>query len=301
MKILKNIFSLAFKVSRFRFWMYTAGTYVVGYALGMTSWLDFFNLEYFIYLIYFIFPANVFLYGINDYWDLETDKLNPKKEEKEYLVIERDRRKLRLLLSTVIVFSVILLIFQKNILERVIFITFLFLSYFYSAKPLRFKTVPFLDFSSNILYIMPGIFAYIQITGVFPPLLVILAGFLHTSAMHLFSAIPDIEPDKAVGINTTAVFLNKKPSLLLCFSFWSVFSLIFLFYAAFSPLSFLVYFYSGFRILSVLTLLYPALPLALLLKTELNIEKIYWFYPYINTFLGGLLFTLLSISKLYIL
>jgi 4-hydroxybenzoate polyprenyltransferase len=168
--------------------MYTAGTYVVGYALGMTSWLDFFNPEYIIYLIYFIFPANVFLYGINDYWDLETDKLNPKKEEKEYLIIERDRKNLRLLLGTVIAASIILLIFQKNILERVIFITFLFLSYFYSAKPLRFKAVPFLDFSSNILYIMPGIFAYVQIAGVLPPFLVILAGFLHTSATYIRDA-----------------------------------------------------------------------------------------------------------------
>ena len=34
-----------------RFWIYTGGTYVVGYALGMESWLAFFRPEYMLYLM----------------------------------------------------------------------------------------------------------------------------------------------------------------------------------------------------------------------------------------------------------
>lgn len=267
--------------------MYTAGTYVVGYALGMESWFDFFKLEYIIYLIYFIFPANVFLYGVNDFWDEETDKFNPKKNQIEYLINEKDRNQLQLLLLLIFGFSLILLFFQKNLVERLIFGTFLFLSYFYSAKPLRFKIRPFLDFSSNILYIIPGIFAYYMVSETFPPLLVIFAGFLHISAMHLFSAIPDIKYDIKAKIKTTAVVLKKKPSLILCFIIWFVFSITVIYLANYRPLSFLV-------------LIYPIAPLALLLKEELNIERIYWYFPYINTSLGGFLFSLLTINKLYI-
>ncbi|MEA2034532.1 MAG: hypothetical protein U9N40_03455 [Euryarchaeota archaeon] len=46
MTSLRTLASLAVSVSRMRFWIYTGGTYVVGYALVMESWLAFFWLEY---------------------------------------------------------------------------------------------------------------------------------------------------------------------------------------------------------------------------------------------------------------
>ncbi len=56
--------------------------------------------------------------------------------------------------------------FQLNINDipepsnRIIFTIFLLISYFYSAKPLRFKDKTFFGFSSYYLYVMPVIFAY---------------------------------------------------------------------------------------------------------------------------------------------
>jgi len=267
---------LAYRVSRPRFWFYLAGPFTVGCIWGANRFLDLATPEFFLYLFYFLFPANVLLYGLNDYWDRDTDLLNPKKELKEYLVGDGERARLRRLLTAVIALSVALLFFQKNVGERLIFGSFFFLSYFYSAGPLRLKAVPFLDFSSNVLYALPGVFAYFQVTGLLPPSLVVLAAFLHTSAMHLFSAIPDIEWDRSAGLVTTAVLIGERASMLLCLGLWSAFSALVVVVGGGSPMA-------------MISLVYPALVLTLLIKRRQALST-YWLYPHINTGLGGLLF-----------
>jgi len=276
--------SFACSISRFRFWIYTGGTYVVGFALGMENWLAFFEPVYYLYLFYFFFPANILIYGVNDFWDQETDRDNPKKSEKEHKLIPDERDLLVRILLICGAFSIALL-FIQNSAERLIFLMFLFLAYFYSAKPLRFKEVPLLDFASNMLYIMPGIFGYYLAAGHYPPVLYVVAGFFHIAAMHLFSAIPDIEYDQSAGIRTSAVVFGKQVSLLVCLAFWSCFSV-------------LVILLSGYHPLSLLVLVYPLFPVLLLLRDSIPIETPYWYLPYVNTFLGGLLFTALTLTKL---
>ena len=276
MATLNEYFNLAIKVSRIRFWFYVAGPFTVGCIYGTQRLLDLATPEFFTYMFYFLIPANIFLYGVNDYYDYETDLLNPKKQGKEYLVPEEERKILRNLLIITGALSLILIPFQKDNTERIIFTSFLFLSYFYSAKPLRFKAIPFLDSASNILYVLPGVFSYYQVTGNLPPTIIIAGAFLHTSAMHLFSAVPDIEFDKQVNLKTTAVFLGEKPSLILCLILWT----------GLAAISLIADNYSFF---SFLPLIYPAMVTYLLLAKR-KTETVYWFYPYINTGLGGLLF-----------
>ena len=258
---MRSLLPLALAVSRPRFWIYTGGTYVVGYALGMESWLAFFRPEYILFLLYFFVPANVIIYGVNDYFDEETDRTNPKKNEKEHRLGGGERRDLRTLLLAVTGFSLALLPFMDTV-GRLVFLGFLFLASFYSAPPLRFKEIPFLDFSSNMLYIMPGIFGLSLAAGALPPLVLVIAGYLHIAAMHLFSAIPDIDCDRRAGITTTAVLLGRKPSLLLCLGFWTLLSLLVVYLAGGHPLAFLVF-------------CYPAIPLALLLAPSLSLEETY--------------------------
>jgi 4-hydroxybenzoate polyprenyltransferase len=276
--------SFAFSISRFRFWIYTGGTYVVGFALGMESWLAFFDPVYYLYLFYFFFPANILIYGVNDLWDEETDRNNPKKMEREHQLAPHERQLLVRILLLCGVFSLALL-FIQNSGGQLIFLLFLSLAYFYSSKPLRFKEVPILDFASNMLYIMPGIFGYYLAAGHYPPVLYVIAGFFHIAAMHLFSAIPDIEYDRHAGIRTSAVVFGKKVSILVCLVFWSCFAA-------------LVILISGYHPLSLLVLVYPLFPTLLLLKDSIQIETFYWYLPYVNTFLGGLLFTALTLTKL---
>jgi 4-hydroxybenzoate polyprenyltransferase len=276
--LIREYLSLALKVSRVRFWFYLAGPFTVGYVWGAQRFLDLWNLEFFSFLFYFMLPANILLYGVNDYWDYDTDRLNPKKSGKEHLIRDEEKGRLVVILGVSFALSVLLMILQCDLVERLILASFLFLSCFYSAKPLRFKATPILDFSSNILYLLPGILAFYQVIGHLPSLWVILAAFLHSSAMHIFSAIPDIHWDTRVGIRTTAVLMGERASMTLCFIFWVLFSGI-------------VIIIGGFSLISFISLIYP-LMIVYLWARRMKPSSTYWAYPYINTGLGGLLFFL---------
>jgi 4-hydroxybenzoate polyprenyltransferase len=271
------------RLSRPRFWIYTAGTFVVGYCLAAQVWSAFYSPEYVLYLLYFFVPANIFIYGVNDYWDAATDKDNPKKDEKEVRLAASQRIELRTVLVLIVALSVALMVAQDSMMQRALFAVFLLLSYFYSAPPLRFKGIPFIDFSSNMLYVMPGIFAYHLASGELPSLALVVAGYCHIAAMHLFSAIPDIAYDAAAGIRTTATFLGYRVSLALCLVFWGV-------------LAVLAIALSDAHMLSFLALAYPLIPALLLVRGSLDIDRAYWVLPYINIALGGLLTVMLVLS-----
>lgn len=272
---------LCIKVSRPRFWFYLTGPFTIGCIYGASSYLDLLKPWFFLYFIYFLIIANIFLYGVNDYWDFGTDLLNPKKEDKEYRVNKNEREALKKVILLILGISIILLVFQSNFLERLIFGSFIFLSYFYSAEPLRFKDKPVLDSASNFLYVIPGLLAFYLASGEIPDDMVLLAGFLHAFAMHLFSAVPDIQFDKDTEITTTAVLFGRNASLFTCMLAWS-------------GLFFITINLSR-SIFGFLTLIYPAMVMYLLL-TKKKVLEVYWLYPYINTGLGGFMFALKAVK-----
>jgi 4-hydroxybenzoate polyprenyltransferase len=161
---------------------------------------------------------------------------------------------------------------------------FFILATFYSTPPLRFKAKPFLDFSSNILYAIPGIIGYVLLSNSFPSWPVLLALFCWTSAMHLFSAIPDIEADAKAKLTTTAVLLGEQPSLLLCFVFWFLTALIPIIYGYALPLTLLLWIYPGLIIIAW--------------GRKLNLAKVYWWFPYITGTLGFISYWYFFILKL---
>jgi 4-hydroxybenzoate polyprenyltransferase len=65
-------------VSRPRFWFYLAGTYLVGVVYAIDNF-NFGQGWFWLSLIYFLLPANLILYGVNDLSDREIDLVNPKK------------------------------------------------------------------------------------------------------------------------------------------------------------------------------------------------------------------------------
>ncbi|NLX49788.1 MAG: prenyltransferase [Methanospirillum sp.] len=279
-----GLLAYACRLSRPLFWIYTGGTYVVGFALGMPDWHAFLMPAYMAALLYFFFPANLFIYGVNDLFDQDTDRQNPKKECREYRYSVPDRDRLVLLIGFSLACTVLLASAVPDSRLALVLAGFLFLSASYSAPPLRFKRLPFLDFASNVLYAMPGVYGYLLASGNWPPAWLLLGAFFHVAAMHLFSAVPDIECDRAAGITTTAVFLGRERSLCLCLVFWSCLSLI-------------VILASDVRPLSLLVLAYPVVPALLLLDREIPIDRAYWRLPAINTALGGLVFTAVSVAK----
>lgn len=271
-----ELLKLAFRISRVRFWLYLGGTYLLGYAFGAQELKEFINIEFFFYLFLFLIPANVFLYGVNDYYDFEEDKKNPKKEGYEHRVVDKERNDLSKIVLYSFLFFVVAIMLNFELTQLILLVVFVYLSYAYSAKPVRFKARPILDFSSNALYFIPGLIGYHQASGMLPGWEIILSLFLWTSAMHLFSAIPDIKYDREAGIITTAVKFGKKISLSLCFIFW----------AGFAGILFIripIY-------LWIILLVYPIIPLLILIFPKINIKKIYKIYPYMTGIIGFVFF-----------
>ena len=285
-QIMNKMTLLIIKISRPKFWLYLAGPFLLGYTLQLTNLVSEPNssvlFKFLFGFLYFLIPANFFLYGINDYYDTDTDQYNPKKGSKENKLISQNEIKPFLIIS--ILLSFVYLLTLNNSVSIILMLLFIFLSYIYSAPPIRLKSRPFLDSSSNILYVLPGLIALNEASGILLPWHILIGFFCWTFAMHLFSAIPDIEADSKANLKTTAIFLGFKNSLLLCFFMWTIFSLALI---------------QSFGYLLAPTIIYPLIPIALLINKKLNINKIYWLFPYINGFIGFLGFLLLVIPPRY--
>jgi len=268
-KIAKRIL----KISRPKFWMYLAGPYLIAYIATMPSTSNIFSLTFVLHFLFFLVPANIFLYGINDYFDRDTDKLNPKKGSDEVLINDKDTQILQIILwlNTALFFIAALL--QPNLLSTILLAIFYLLSAGYSMPPFRFKAKPAIDSLSNILYAFPAFIAIAQNTNTPPVTTVIIIGLFWNTAMHLFSAIPDIEPDQKAGLATTAVTFGRTTSLVITFTLWLIVAI-------------QIFITGNTFPLSLLAFIYPLIPLTLLLRPKINIEKVYKTFPYINFTLG---------------
>ncbi len=275
---MKEFLIFLYRTSRPRFWLYLGGTYVVGFAAGAPNVQAFTELYFWVYLFFFLVPANIFLYGINDYYDADTDQFNTKKGNEENLLQTTERKKLRLSLCVIAGLCIVILTLSHSAMLASLFGIFLVLSYFYSAPPLRFKARPVLDFASNILYGLPGIIGYLQTSGHLPSWPIVIAVFFWTSAMHLFSAIPDIASDQKAGLTTSAIFFGQKASLYICSLLW---------------LTSLVIFVAILHVywLGAICLAYPLVPLFLVGRPAL-LQRVYWYFPAYNAAVGFALFSL---------
>ncbi|WP_049986871.1 prenyltransferase [Halobellus rufus] len=257
-------------LSRPRFWLYLAGPVVVGVAYGAETTAALFTPVTVGLFAYFLIPANVFLYGVNDVFDADIDAGNPKKDEREA------RWRGDPLVAVVIAASALAGVAVFAVAPPAAWpylLGFFALGLQYSAPPLRFKTTPFLDSVSNGLYILPGAAAYATVAGAHPPLAAVAGAWLWTMGMHTFSAIPDIDPDREAGIRTTATYLGERRTLAYCLACWlaaaAVFALV-----------------DG-RI-GALLVAYPLLVFGIY-RSEVDVERAYWWYPVVNTAVGALL------------
>ncbi|MBN1263068.1 MAG: UbiA family prenyltransferase [Candidatus Pacebacteria bacterium] len=171
------------------------------------------------------FPYALFVYSINDYYDVKSDWLNPRKgtalgpkHETEFV-----RLLPRLSFLGFITTLVGLLFFGKEVIA-VYFVTSLFL-YFYSARPIRFKGIPVLDglIGGGFFLTSGGLLGYLMFGQTISSLLTsfpigFFVLFVAGTAIHLVGAALDIEPDKMEGTNTSAVFFGYKTIAVFCIS-----------------------------------------------------------------------------------
>jgi len=259
-------------LSRPRFWFYLAGPVVVGVAAAAETVPDLFLPVGFALFGYFLLPANVLLYGVNDIFDADIDTENPKKTERE----ARWQGGPAVIASVVASGLLAVPLFAIASTAAWPWIAgFLLLAVEYSAPPARFKTTPLLDSLSNGLYILPGIAAYAAVAGGQPPALAVVGAWLWTMGMHTFSAIPDIDPDRRAGIRTTATWLGKRRTYGYVAACWLAAA------GAFAVVDLR---------LGVLMAVYPVF-VAWVAASSVAVDRAYWWFPALNTAVGTL-FTL---------
>jgi 4-hydroxybenzoate polyprenyltransferase len=266
------------RLSRPRFWLYLAGPAAVGvvYAAGATNGL--FTPRTVGLFLYFLVPANVLLYGVNDVFDADVDEENPKKEDREVRYRGGRDVHLAVLASGALGVAVLPALPTQAVVAMV---AFLVLSVAYSAPPVRFKTTPLLDSLSNGLYVLPGVVAFATVASAYPPLWAVAGGWFWSMAMHTFSAIPDIEPDRAAGIDTTATVLGERWSYGYCGAVWTL--------AAAS-------FALGHPLLGALVAVYPLVAVGVAVS-DVAVDRAYWWFPALNTVVGAL-FTMAGLWRL---
>jgi 4-hydroxybenzoate polyprenyltransferase len=255
--------------------MYVLGPYVVGLA-ALKSPAVFYSPLALLFLAYFLLPANLLIYGINDIFDYETDVLNAKKRGYEALVPPDARKPLMIaIVLTNLPFCIAAFFLPQP--AQLALLAFVALSAFYSAPPIRAKAKPFLDAAFNALYLCPGYVAYFLAGGGNLSLPTLLAGWAWVMAMQAYSAVPDITADKESKTFTVATTLGLRGTLLFCLAL-----------------------YLTAAALSSVTLGWLALPLGLVYATlmllslragtEEGVMKLYKNFPLLNTFCGMILF-----------
>lgn len=272
------------RISRPRFWLYVFGPYLVGLAAGASSRADLLRVDSILFAIYFLLPANLLIYGINDIFDFETDRVNPKKQGYESLVGPERRRGLLIAIGLLnLPFLIAAFVLAPNALPSLA--AFLFFSVLYSAPPVRAKAVPILDSVFNILYVFPGAFAYQMLTGTFPPVWAIVAASLWTAAMHAYSAIPDIKADTEARLDTIATLLGRSWTHGFCTACFCVAAIIAA--ANGSPASVLGILYIGLMRWSDAS------------KSDAGVFRVYRIFPWVNAIAGFLIFISVAWQKFF--
>lgn len=280
-------FLRVWRISRPRFWIYTFGPYLVGLLAGAQSPWSFTSMGAVALGLFFLLPANLLIYGVNDIYDFETDKLNPKKAGYEDLVPPELRPQLWLWMAGFCLPFLAVAAWLPSAVA-VPMALFLFLSLQYSAGPIRAKGRPGWDTAFNGLYFMPGVCGYL--VGAAPGTLnygLLASAWFWTMAMHAYSAVPDIESDERAGLKTIATELGGQGTLGFCLAlYWA---------SALGAVSLLG------AVAMALGAVYGGLMLVSLRQFQAwggrGVMAIYRWFPWVNTVAGGLLFLALLARK----
>ena len=263
--------NLFLKLSRPRFWIYELGSFFIGAIIVATSTTDLVKFDTLLFAFYFLFPANLLIYGINDIFDYETDKLNPKKNQYELLL---PKEKHKSVYWAILITNIPFVIYSFFVSTPVFLcmLAFIFFASFYSAKPIRAKARPILDslFSASH-YIATGVFGFYLLGGQNFPSLGVIAGILWAMAMHAYSAVPDISADKGANLQTVATYLGSNKTIIFCGLFYVLSGIIF------------------FKLIGIYAILGMAIYVLLMGlsfgKDEEGVFRVYKYFPLVNTLL----------------
>jgi len=270
-------------LSRPHFWLYELGTFFIGVVAAASSGTAFVSVWVLVYALYFLFPANLLIYGINDIYDYETDRLNPKKAGYEAVLPKTlHPTVLRAVFYTNAPFILLAMFLPQP--ATIALLVFVICATFYSAPPLRAKARPGYDslFSAGH-YVATGVFGYFLVGGTASIWLPVGAGMAWAMAMHAYSAVPDIQADKEAKLATIATVLGKQVTIWFCLVFYTIAAWIATLYIG--PIA--IGLFIPYLIMMILSLH----------SKEAQLLQLYTWFPWINALVGMSLFFTLLLQK----
>ncbi len=263
------------RISRPRFWHYLLGPYVLGivYAGGVSFEMLWWMLPW---GLWYLLCGNIIIYGVNDIADFDTDQHNAKKSTHEELVRPEYHGGLWLwVIASIVIGAAMLFMLPQSelLLGSIIFSLFLFFGLGYSLPPIRAKSVPLVDSVFNILYLLPGLFSFMLLTGTLPPWNIVISGLCWVMGMHVYSAVLDIVSDAKAGLWTTATVLGQQGALYWCFTLYSLSAVMMMLSSVGLGVAMLVY-----PLLMITTIILPY-----------RLSELYWYFPWVNAMVGCIL------------
>jgi 4-hydroxybenzoate polyprenyltransferase len=212
------VISRLLHIARPVLWINTVGPATVGMWLSGYLW----TWEALAILLWLTLPFNLLIYGVNDVFDQETDAKNPRKGTLEGARIKPEEVRLiwlGVLLANVPFLAYFVLLFPPGAILWMVLYALLFVGY--SVPPARFKARPYLDSLSNAAYAFPLAFTPLALSApvVWPAAVGLMAW---SAAKHTFDAVQDVDEDRRVGIETTAVRLGPKGVVFWSGFFWAL-------------------------------------------------------------------------------
>ena len=213
-----GVISRLFHIARPVLWINTLGPATVGMWLSGSLW----RWEALPILIWLTLPFNLLIYGTNDVFDQETDAKNPRKGTLEGARITPEEARpiaFGVLLTNLPFLAYFVLFLPPAAVIWILLYALLFAGY--SVPPARFKARPYLDSLSNAAYAFPLVFVPLALSApvVWPAALGLMAW---SAAKHTFDAVQDVDEDRRVRIETTAVRLGPKRVVLWSGTFWAL-------------------------------------------------------------------------------
>ncbi len=213
-------FAFLLQVCRPGLWTTTALFYLM--PLGHS--INFNSAKFWVGLVYVLIPLGFVLYGVNDIFDVEADRLNPRKGT--YLFGSLGRREqlaaLRwqiVALQIPFVAAFLIWIGAQSLLW---FAVLLLAVALYNAPQIRLKARPPFDVLMQASYLLVFVLSS-WVNGVPQlPWPTFVSGALFAMHSHLFGEVMDIVPDRESGRTTTAVRIGAVRTKLLMAIFLTV-------------------------------------------------------------------------------
>lgn len=210
----------AFFASRPISWINTAAPFFLASILSGQS-----AIVTFIGTLYFLFPYNVMLYGINDIFDYESDIKNPRKgltSVEGSIVAKAGHRRLWWWIAITNVPFIAFFMSVGSVDSKIWFLFLFFMAIAYSMKWLRFKEIPLIDsFTSSTHFYSPFVYGLLLAGSATFYTPALIAFILWGMASHAYGAIQDIKYDREAGIGSIGTVFGMRFTLIFCLSLYT--------------------------------------------------------------------------------